>query len=262
MAKVYISTDLEGISGVTVFEQTRDRTTALYQEARRLLMADITAAVEGCRAGGATEVVVLDGHGGGFNFIPELMHADAEYVTGVQRPGPALGLDETFDGVILLGFHAMNGVEDGVLHHTQSSKAESKYWYNGVESGEIVQSALIAGHFGVPVIMVTGDQACCAEAKRFLGEQVVTVAVKAGYGRQCCKMLAPARAHEMLRRGALGAVGKAGQCKPYTIDFPATVRVQFGSKEIADGSSFRKAKRIDDTTFEAVIDGPLEVLRF
>ena len=260
--KVYISTDLEGISGVCVFEQTRDRTTNLYQEARHLLMADITATVNGCLAGGATEVVVLDGHGGGFNFVPELMHSDAFYVTGVQRPRAACGLDESFHGVILLGYHAMNGVETGVLHHTQSSKAESKYWYNDRESGEIAQTALIAGHYGVPVIMVSGDVATCAEAKEFLGHEVETVPVKEGYSRQSCKMVAPGKAHEMLRAGATRAVRNVSTCKPYTIDFPATVRVQFGSKEIADGAKFQKAQRVDDTTYEATIDSALEAIRF
>ena len=260
--KIYISTDLEGISGVCIFEQTRERTSPLYQEARRLLMRDINAAVQGCLDAGAAEVVVLDGHGGGFNFVPELMHPGACYVTGVQRPRAACGLDDTFDGAMLLGYHAMNGVETGVLHHTQSSKAESKYWYAGRESGEIAQSALIMGHYGVPVIMVTGDEACCAEAKEFLGDEVVTVAVKEGYSRESAKIIPPPRAHEMLREGAAQAVRNADNCKPYSIEFPTTVRVQFGGKETADGMKFQKAKRLDDLTFEAVIDSPLEVLRF
>ena len=262
--KIYIATDLEGISGVVTFEQTRDKdkNPHLYQEARRLLMGDVNATVEGCLEGDADEVVVSDGHGGGFNFIPEEMHPGATYVTGVQRPRVALGLDETYDGMILLGYHAMNGVETGVLHHTQSSKAESRYYYNGVESGEIVQSAAVAGHFGVPVIMVSGDAATCQEATQFLGPEVVTVETKEGYGRQCAKLIPPQLAHMMLRDAGNRAVKNAPQCKPYTIDFPTTVRVQFGSKETADRASFQKAKRVDDVTFEAEIDNALEMVRF
>ncbi len=262
--KIYIMTDLEGISGIVTFEQTRDKekNPHLYQEARRLLMADVNAVVEGCLEGGADEVVVLDGHGGGFNFIPEEMHPGATYVTGVQRPRVALGLDETCDAVMLVGYHAMNGVETGVLHHTQSSQAESKYWYNGVESGEIVQSAAIAGHFGVPVIMVSGDSAACAEAAAVLGEGLVTVETKEGYGRQCAKLVSPQMVHMMLREAAARAVKHAENCEPYTIDLPAKVRVQFGSKEIADKASFKNATRVDDVTYEATIETALEVVRF
>ena len=101
--KVYISTDLEGISGVTVWDQTRDRTTALYQEARHLLTREVNAAVAGCLAGGADEIVVLDGHGGGFNFVPEELHPDATYVTGPGRPEAHCGLDESCDAVLFVG---------------------------------------------------------------------------------------------------------------------------------------------------------------
>ena len=135
--KIYVITDLEGVSGVCVFEQTRDRTQALYDEARRLLVGEVNAVVQGCLDGGATEVVVLDGHGGGYNFIPEEMHPDAYFVTGVSRPRALCGLDESFDAVALLGYHAMLGTETGVLHHTQSSKNGCRYWYNGRETGEI-----------------------------------------------------------------------------------------------------------------------------
>ncbi len=262
--KIYIMTDLEGVSGIVTFEQTRDKdkNPHLYQEARRLLMEDVNAVVEGCLEGGADEVVVLDGHGGGFNFIPSEMHPGATYITGVDRGMSCAGLDESYDGVVLLGYHAMNGTPNGILHHTQSSKGENRYWYNGVESGEIAQSAAAAGHFGVPVIMVTGDAAACEEAKRFLGEEVVTVETKEGYGRQFGKLLAPAFAHVMLREAASRAVKNIPNCKPYTIEFPATVRVQFGSKEIADRMQFKKAKRVDDVTFEATIDNAFEMVRF
>ena len=260
--KIYISTDLEGISGVVMFEQTREKTSPHYQEARHLLMADIAAVVEGCRDAGADEVVVMDGHGGGFNFIPSEMHPGATYVTGIQRPRGGLGVDETFGGVILLGFHAMNGTETGVLHHTQSSKSESKYWYGGRECGEIFQSAVSYSRHGLPVVMVTGDDACCAEAAEFLGEQVVTVSVKEGYSRQCAKLIAPKRAHEMLRAGAAQAVHNARNCKPFKAEFPMSVKLQVATKEIADKMKFNKAKRVDDVTFEGTIDGPEEVLRF
>lgn len=260
--KIYISTDLEGISGVCVFEQTRDRTSPHYEYARHLLMADIRAAVEGCLQGGAKEVVVLDGHGGGFNFLPNEMHPKAFYVTGVQRPHAACGFDETFDGVILLGYHAMNGTPTGVLHHTQSSSSENRYWYNGRESGEIAQSALVAGHYGVPVVMVTGDQAACDEAHAFLGKKIVTVAVKEGYSRQSAKLIAPERAHRMIRDGARKAMKCARKCKPYKIALPIEGKLQVANKEIADKIASSRSKRVDDVTFVATFQSPLDIYKF
>jgi D-amino peptidase len=217
--RICLCTDLEGISGVCIFEQTRDRTTALFQEARHLLMGDLNACVEGCLEGGADEVVVRDGHGGGFNILPEELHPEALCLTGVNRPRDA-GWELQYDAAILLGYHAMNGAETGVLHHTQSSQSESKYWYNDRECGEIAQSALIMGHYGVPVVMVTGDEACCAEAREFLGDEIVTVAVKKGYAREAALIIAPKRARGLIREGAREAMSRVGRCKPFRTELP------------------------------------------
>ncbi|MBM4047513.1 MAG: aminopeptidase [Planctomycetes bacterium] len=260
--KIYISTDLEGISGVCIFEQTRERSSPLFEHARKLLMADIHAVVQGCLDGGAKEVVVMDGHGGGFNFVMDLAHPGATYVTGLERPHVMLGFDSTFSGVILLGFHAMNGTPTGILHHTQSSKSECKYWYNGRETGEIGQEAILTSHYQVPIIMVTGDQATCDEARQFLGDEIVTVAVKEGYSSQSGKLLAPARAHELLREGAARAMKQAPKCKPFKIDLPIEGKLQVKDKETADAMRPKRAQRLDDRTFVATFDSALDILRF
>ena len=186
--KIYISTDLEGATGVFKFAQTREKGTPPFLEAFRLLMGDIAAVAEGLKQAGVDEIYALDGHDGGNNFPPEFMEPGVRYITGMPRPRQAM-LDESVDGMILLGFHAMNGTEDGVLHHTQSSKAEAKYWYDGVERGELYQEAVIAGHFGVPIMMVTGDEAVCREAKNTLGDDVVTVTVKKGLSREAAVLI-------------------------------------------------------------------------
>ncbi len=139
-------------------------------------MGDIAAVVRGLRAANVAEIVVLDGHGSQA-FVPHLMEPGAKYITGKPRPGPLTGLDESFDGLIQLGAHTMMGTPDGVLAHTQSSRTENRYWYNGVESGELAQCAAIAGHYGIPTIMMTGDEATCREATKFFGSNCVTVAV-------------------------------------------------------------------------------------
>ncbi|MFW6161434.1 MAG: M55 family metallopeptidase [Planctomycetota bacterium] len=260
--KIYISTDLEGIGGVSVWEQTRDKTTALYQTARRLLTQETNAAVEGCLAGGAEEVVVLDGHGGGFNFVPEELHPGARYVTGPRRPQPYCGLDESVAAAMLVGYHAMAGTPNAVLAHTQSSRSGNRYWYNGQETGEIGQTALICGHYGVPVILVTGDEATCREARAVLGDSVTTVSVKKGLGTTCCEMLAPTRACELVREGAAEAMGRIEEARPYLIDRPIRARLQFATKDIADQACCERSTRIDERTYERTMQTQLEVYQF
>lgn len=262
--RVILCTDLEGISGVCVWDQTRDFTTTHYQEARRLLMGDVNAAVEGCLAGGAEEIVVGDGHGGGFNFVPELMHPGAKYLTGTNRPPMSQreAVYAGFDAAILLGYHAMAGTPDGLLRHTQSSKAGNRYWYNGRECGELAQSALVYGHFGIPVVMVTGDEATVREAREFFGENIVTVAVKEGYAEQFGLLLAPAAAHDLIREGAKEAMARVPQCQPFVMELPIHGRLRFPDKSTADGFRPARARRVDDYTFEATFERALEIYEF
>lgn len=224
--KIYINTDLEGASGVYQFAQTREPGTALNREACEYLMDDIAAVVSGLRDAGVAKIVVLDGHGSGA-VIPHRMVPGAKYITGKPRPGPLTGLDDTFDGMIMLGFHAMMGTSDGVLNHTQSSKTENRYWYNGVESGELAQNAAIAGHFGVPTIMVTGDEATCREARTFFGEDCVTVAVKQGLSREAAVLLPMEETRQMLYEGAKRAVAAIPKCHPYKLQLPIQARKQY-----------------------------------
>jgi D-amino peptidase len=261
--KVYIVTDLEGISGITHWDQTRDFTTLLYQEARHLLTAEVAACVQGCLDGGADEIIVNDGHGGGFNLVPEELHPGASYVTGMGRPDSHPCLDETVDALVLLGYHAMNGTVDGVLHHTQSSVGEYKYWYNGVECGEIVQSSLVAGYYGVPPVMCTGDERACQEARRFLGESIVTVAVKQGLSRTSCRMLAPSLARDMIREAAQRAMGVVSQCRPLRFDLPIQARFHSDNKDVVDSmAANRLSTRVDDCTLERTIEDPRDIYRF
>ncbi|MBE0431275.1 MAG: M55 family metallopeptidase [Dehalococcoidia bacterium] len=217
--KIYVATDLEGASGVWRFAQTRDLTSPLYVQAVEYLMGDIAALVRGLREAGAARIVVADGHGGGDNFIPHMMEPGATYVTGKPR-SPMEGLDKTFHGVILLGHHAMKGTADGVLNHTQSSATEMRYWYNERESGEIAQTALLAGRLGVPVIMVTGDTATCREAKSFLGPDVVTVATKRGIGREAAELYPLQETRAAISEGAKRSLQAISRCRPYKLPMP------------------------------------------
>jgi len=217
--KIFIITDLEGASGVYQFDQTRDKQSPLFREAAGYLMDDIAAVVRGLRESGANEIIVLDGHGGGRTFIPHLMVVGAKYLTG-SVPHQKWGLDKKCAGLIMLGYHAMCGTKDGVLNHTQSSRLEARYWYNGVESGEIAQGAIYAGHFNVPAIMVSGDEATCREARSFLGKHCVTVAVKKGITREGALLYPFEETRKALYEGAKRAVAAIPFCKPYKLRMP------------------------------------------
>jgi len=224
--KIYVVTDLEGISGVYQFAQTRETETPLARQAREYFMGDLAAVVRGLRAGGATEILVLDGHGNQA-VIPHLMEPGAKYLTGLPRPGVLTGLDGTVAGLVFVGYHAMMGTPDGVLHHTQSSKSENRYWYNGVESGELVQCAAIAGHFGVPPILVTGDEAACREATNFFGPDCVTVSVKKGVARESAILYPFEESRRALYQGAKRAMQAISKCKPYHLRLPIRAKKQW-----------------------------------
>ena len=222
--KIYISTDLEGVTGVFHFGQTREKGGPANREACRMLMHDVAAVAEGLAEAGVDEILAMDGHGGNCSFLPELMESGVRYITGVGASW--YGFDETCDGMILLGYHAMNGVADGVLHHTGSSKVEKKVWYDGVERGELFQNAVFAGSYGTPVIMCTGDEALCREARATLGDDVVTVAVKKGINREAAALLAPEETRAFLKAGAKEAVARLPKLKPFTIALPAHKKVR------------------------------------
>lgn len=224
--KIYVNTDLEGISGVFKFDQTRFKDTPLNTQACEYFMGDLAAVIHGLRDGGATDIVVLDGHGSQA-VIPHLMDPGATYITGNPRPGPLTGLDSTYSAMLMIGFHAMNGTPDGVLHHTQSSKTEHKYWYNGVEWGEMAQNAAIAGYYNVPAIMMSGDVATCREARKFFGNDIITVAVKRGISRESAELYPFEQTRKALYEGAKKAMTIISKCKPFQPQYPLQAKKQW-----------------------------------
>jgi len=255
--KIYIVTDLEGASGVYKFAQSREPGTPLNEQAKEYLMGDLAAVVRGLRDGGATEILVLDGHGTQA-FVPHLIEPGAKYLTGTPRPGVLWGLDKSFAGLVIVGQHAMAGTGDGVLSHTQSSKTENRYWYNGVESGELAQVAAIAGHYGVPPILVTGDEAACREARKFFGEGCVTVSVKQGVAREAAVLYPFAETRPALYEGAKRAVAAIPRCKPYLIALPIKAKKQYLVLD-PRGGPMAKPRQV---TKEGTIEDLLHLLSF
>ena len=259
--RVYILTDLEGVTGVTLWRQTGPTHREAYLEARRLLMADISAVVDGCVDGGANRVTVLDGHGCPYNMLPELMHPAAEYICGKGFPR-GWGMEEGYDLGMQVGAHAMCRTANGVLCHTQNHTTDARYFYHGREMGEIAQGALEMGHFGFPCVFVSGDDAACREARDFLGEHCVTVAVKKGFGRQCASLLAPARTGALLRAGAREAMQRAHLVPPMVLPLPIPARVETLLEPVDDDVPASQIAALPHRVREGVCATALDIYSF
>ena len=252
--KIYIFTDLEGVSGVYKFAQTREKDSPLNIQACEYFMDDLAAVISGLQDGGATEILVVDGHGNQC-VIPHMMVPGVKYLTGVPRPSTYWGLDASFAGFVQFGAHAMMGTPDGVLNHTQSSKPENRYWYNGVESGELAQCAAIAGKYGIPTILVTGDVATCREARQFLGNNCVTVAVKEGISREAAILYPFEETRQALYDGAKKAMEVLPLCKPYKMELPIKAKLQY----LKRASETSEPKVV---TKEAIFNDQGDILKF
>jgi len=254
-------TDMEGISGIYSEEQTRPGSPA-YAEGRRLLSADVSAAIEGALAGGASEIVVNDGHGGSPHMLWEDMHPAARYERPAGADNWAPGLDASFAGVFLVGTHAMAGTQGAFLDHTQSSAAWFNYYLNGQPCGEIAQMAAGAGHYGVPLLLVTGDDKACAEAERYFpGAERVTV--KQGITRRVARCVHPEKAHELIRQGAERAMKKVGKVEPWVLKPPIEVVLEVTITEIADSvEGHPGVERIGPRKLRKIARDALDILAF
>ena len=219
--------DMEGISGICRGSQVIQGQPD-YEKARRFITWDVNACVRGCFDGGAERVLVRDAHGSGFNLLWDELEPRAEYIQGDSRIERMPELD-SFDGLILLGYHAMAGSTQAILEHTMNSSQWQRFWINGVESGEIAIDAGIAGDHGVPVIMVSGDDKACAEARKLL-KGVVPVQVKKGLDREGGFLMAKEKAHKLISEGAAKAVRICGQCGPHKVRHPVKMRLELVSK--------------------------------
>ena len=223
--KIYIFADLEGISGVSGSSFVA-ADGAKYGMGCKLITRDVNICAEVCLKLGADEVIVRDGHGAGNSIIWEQLIPGIRLVQG-QTPGVRFAGIEDADAVILLGYHAMAGTPGALLEHTFSSKSIQNMWVNGELAGEFAIDTLIAGEYGLPVIMTSGCDKLCAEAKAF-SPDVVTCQVKKSTGQQGCILLSPAASEQMLREKTIEAIEafKAGKIKPKTVS-PATLRIEY-----------------------------------
>lgn len=225
--KVFISVDMEGIWGVVHGDQTsmsgRD-----YGAARKWMAEDVNAVIAGLFEAGAAEIVVNDSHGGMRNILASDINPSVSLISGSPKPLEMMqGLDLSFDACALIGYHARAGSPAAILDHTISGGTVRSIKINGREMPELGISALVAGNFKVPVIMLSGDTETCAQAKEILGAEVAAVAVKEGFGRTAAKLLPQNEARRRLRDGAREALLNRKKIAPFTLSPPFRIDVEF-----------------------------------
>ncbi len=259
--KVFISVDMEGVCGVIHWEDV-GRSGKDYGLFRRLMTQEADAAVKGALAAGATAVVVRDSHGSARNILIDQLDQDAQLIRDWSG-GPLSmmeGIDETFDAVIFIGYHARAGTQNGVLKHTMTGSIFD-CTINGIKMPEAGINGFIAGNFNVPVVMVAGDLAICKQAEELFGD-VETAAVKEGIGN-AAKMLHPLKAQALIRKKTTAALKRIKDFKPYKLSKPYTMEITFKDEAITNRSSwFPGAKRTGEWSVSFTSSDFLEVLTF
>lgn len=224
--KIYISADMEGVVGVVTGDQLGPSGFE-YSKAREWMTAEVNAAIEGALAAGATEIVVSDSHGNGENLLIERLPKDVTLVRSWPRPLMMMeGIDQTFDAAIFIGYHSSTSNPQGVRAHTMSSGRLADVRLNGVPMPEAGINAAIAGHFGVPVIMISGDDAVVSEVRALLGD-IEGAVVKNHISFHSAKTLMPEVAYELIRQKVKAALDRLGDFNPYILDTPITLDVRF-----------------------------------
>ncbi len=248
--RVLIMTDMEGVSGIVVWEQVNGGA-PMYEEGRKLYTEEINAAVRGAKAAGATEIVVVDCHGagGGWTFnslIPDMLDPDCDWVAHHAWSRYTELLEKGCDACLLVGMHARAGTPDGVLCHTISTTTWRNLYFNDDLVGESGINAALCGHYGVPVLLVTGDEATCREVSGLLGLGLTTVAVKRGLTRYSARQIPPARARAMIEDGARRALSNLKAVKPYVPGKPTTITIDLGTVDSAEQFRGRHGVEIVD----------------
>jgi D-amino peptidase len=236
--RVFIAVDMEGATGVAHRDHLMPGGHD-YERAREWLTGDVAAAVDGAVAAGADEVWVNDGHGTMRNLLVDRLPEAARVVIGPAqaRNKPLVqvtGIEEgEFEACLLVGFHSRAGTPGGLLSHTWVGMLVHEIRLQGRPAGETLLDAAIVGHYGVPVVLVTGGDDVCREARADLGEDLATVAVKRVLGPSACASWTPRRAQQEIRAAAEHAVRDRRRRSPWTTTPPVEMVVEFHRREMA-----------------------------
>ena len=240
---VFVITDAEGVAGICRQEQTEPK----EAELRQLLTGEINAAVEGFLAGGAKEVIVWDGHDGSQTLSATTIHPKAKLIIGGL--GPRMTFERGYSALAFVGQHSRANVRAGIMAHSYSSLGIQNMLLNGKPVGEIEVSAALAGHFGIPVVFLSGDRAAGRELHDIVPE-AVTAEVKEGLGRYTCITLSAQAARDLIRQRAEEAARKIGSLRPYKVAGPVTLQSEYTTRNslAIDAEAGPGREIVDDRT--------------
>lgn len=258
--KVFISVDMEGVSGVINWEDV-SRNGKDYNLFRKLMTQEANAAVEGALAAGATEILVRDSHGSARNILPDMFHQEAILLRDWSGGPMSMmeGIDETFDAVIFIGYHAREGTPDAVLKHTMTGQID--VFINGKNMPEAGINGAAAGYYGVPVVMVAGDAAIVKQCRDIFGD-IEGVAVKESIGT-AAKMLHPKKAQQLIRQKTKEALSNLSKYSPLKLQTPITMEIVYKDEIDAHRASwFPGAKKTGERSVSYTHEDYLEILKF
>jgi len=251
--KIHISVDLEGIAGAVTGAQLGTGGFE-YQRFREFATAEAVAAVEAAFEAGATEVLVADSHGNGQNLLIEKFPENVKVIRSWPRKlGMMQGIEEGgFDGAIYIGYHSSTNYMSGVRAHTKSSASLTGVKLNGVVAGESYFNAAIAGEYGTPIIMISGDDAAVQEAQDGIGD-IEGAVVKWDYSFHAAKSLHPAASRKLIAEKVKAAIARIEDFKPLKLEGPITMDMSFKNYRVSEMLAYLpQFERIDSHTIRYV----------
>ncbi len=260
--KIYISADMEGVVGAVTDAQLSPGGFE-YERFRQFMTNEVNAAIDAARAAGANEFVISDSHGNGQNLLIDQLPDDVTIVRSWPREHSMMaGIDETFDGVIFLGYHASTNNTRGVRAHTMSSANITSLRLNGMTMTEGSMNAAIAGHFGVPVIMVSGDDIAVAENQVIIGD-IEGAVVKWASGFHSARTLTPEAAYEVIRTRTKSAIDRIDDFEPYVLDTPIELELSLKHYQPVELLSYlSNVEKVNSHTIRFVGEDIVEVSIF
>ena len=258
--KVYVSVDIEGVSGV-VHGDMMMPTGREYDRGRRLMTADANAAIEGLVRGGADYILVSDGHGPMRNLLIEDIHQSAHLITGTGDAKEHCQLEaadsDSFDAAVFVGYHAMARTPFAIHPHTIAGAVVAELRLNGKPHGETGLNAAVLASLGIPTIMVTGDETTMGEARAFLGETIQTVAVKKACGHNAAICRPITVCYEEITAAAERALQSIADVPLYQPEGPWELEVDFNTMQQANRASRTAGvRRISPMTIQVEGDSP------
>lgn len=254
---------MEGIAGVVNAAQLGPGEFE-YERFRKLMTAEVNAAIEGATQAGATKITVTDAHGNGLSLLPEELNPKARLIRSKPRPlGMMEGVEGGFDAALFIGYHASIGTPDAVRAHTISSRRFYDVRLNGKHASEASINATIAGHFNVPVVLLSGDDKSVEEVQRTIDTNIVGVAVKRGIGYHSADNLSPSMAREKIREAAQQALNRLSSFRAFKLSKPVRLEISFKNMINAEMLSFLpNVERVDGATIAFTGKDIVEVSRF